>query len=228
MTFVEEKLLEFSDKEYKEFNSKLCPDTQKEMLGIRVPELRKLAQTLLKEYGLQKVLDNSTDQYFEGVLLQGLVIAYSKISFSEKIPYIKEFVPKIDSWAISDTFTPTLKPKNDELELAWNFIIPYTKSDKEFDIRFAVIMMLDYFITEEYVDKVIKELDKIHHNGYYVKMAVAWTIAEIATKFNDKAIKYLQNNNLDNFTHNKAIQKMRESYRISKEQKEFLKTLKRK
>ncbi len=89
-------------------------------------------------------------------------------------------------------------------------------------------MMLDYFITEEYVDKVIKELDKIHHNGYYVKMAVAWTIAEIATKFNDKAIKYLQNNNLDNFTHNKAIQKMRESYRISKEQKEFLKTLKRK
>ncbi len=79
MTFVEEKLLEFSDKEYKEFNSKLCPDTQKEMLGIRVPELRKLAQTLLKEYGLQKVLDNSTDQYFEGVLLQGLVIAYSKI-----------------------------------------------------------------------------------------------------------------------------------------------------
>lgn len=228
MTFVEEKLLELSDQEYKEFNSKLCPDTKKEMLGIRVPELRKLAQALLKEHELQKILDNCTDKYFEGVLLQGLVIAYAKMSFSEKISYIKNFVPKIDSWAISDTFVPTLKLKNKDLELAWKFIIPYTKSSKEFDIRFAVIMMLDYFITEEYVDKVLEELDKIHHEGYYVKMAVAWTVAEIAIKFNDKAIVYLQNNNLDNFTHNKAIQKMRESYRIDKSQKDFLKTLKRK
>lgn len=228
MTFIQEKLLELSDKEYKEFNSKLCPDTNKEMLGIRVPELRKLAQALLKEYDLQTILDNCTDEYFEGVLLEGLVIAYAKMTFSEKLSYIKKFVPKIDSWAISDTFVPTLKVKDKDLKLAWDFITPYTKSAEEFDIRFAVIMMLDYFITEEYVDKVLEELDKIHHDGYYVKMAVAWTIAEIATQFNDKAIQYLQNNNLDNFTHNKAIQKMRESYRIDKNQKEFLKSLKRK
>lgn len=190
--------------------------------------LRKLAQNLLKEYDLQTILNNCNDEYFEEVLLQGLVIAYAKMPFSEKLPYIKEFVPKIDSWAISDTFVPTLKIKKQDLELAWNFIIPYTKSVEQFDIRFAVIMMLDYFITEEYVDKVLEELDKIHHDGYYVKMAVAWTVAEIGVKFNDKAIKYIQNDNLDDFTHNKAIQKMRESYRIDDVQKEFLKSLKRK
>ena len=198
------------------------------MLGIRVPIIRNLAKKLLKENSLDTLLKEFNDEYFEEVLLEGIVIAYAKMPFEQKLPYIKAFVPQIDSWAISDTFVPSLKIKEQDLKLAWEFILPYTKSKEQFDVRFSLIMMLDYFLTEEYIDKVLEEIDKIKHDGYYVKMGIAWLVAEIGVKFEDKAIKYLKHNNLDNFTHNKAIQKMRESYRISNEQKEYLKTLKRK
>ena len=226
MLDIKEELIKLSDNDYKEFNQKLCPDTKRKMLGIRVPQVRNLAKNILKEYDLKTALKNINDEYFEEVLLQGILIGYSKKDFEEKLKFIKEFVPKIDSWAISDTFVPSLNISKKDLEKTWNFILPYTKSEKEFDVRFAVIMMLDYFITEEYVDKVLKELDKIKHDGYYVKMGVAWVIAEIAIKFNNKAMQYLKNNNLDKFTYNKAIQKMIESRRISNEQKEFLRTQK--
>lgn len=228
MINIRQLLIGLADNKYKEFNQKLCPDTKKKMFGIKVPEIRKLAKNILKEYDLEESLNHVQDEYFEEVLLQGIIIGYSKKSFEEKLKFIKEFIPKIDSWAISDTFVPSLKINKNDLNKAWNFILPYTKSDKEFDVRFAIIMMLDYFITEEYVDKVLEEIDKIKHDGYYVKMGIAWTIAEIAIKFNNKAIGYLKNNHLDKFTHNKAIQKMIESRRISDKQKEYLKTQKRK
>lgn len=228
MLKIREKLIELGDEEYKEFNQKLCPDTKRKMLGIRVPQIKNLAKELLKENSIQDVLNILQDEYFEEVLLQGFVIGYSKLEFKDKMHLIEKYVSKIDSWAITDSFVPSLKIKKKDLEQVWNFILPYTKSEKQFDVRFAIIVMLDYFITEEYVDEVLKELEKIKHDGYYVKMGVAWIIAEIAVNFNDKALKYLKKNHLDKFTHNKAIQKMIESRRISNEQKEYLKTQKRK
>lgn len=228
MLKIREKLIELGDEEYKEFNQKLCPDTKRKMLGIRVPQIKNLAKELLKENSIQDVLNILQDEYFEEVLLQGFVIGYSKLEFKDKMHLIEKYVSKIDSWAITDSFVPSLKIKKKDLEQVWNFILPYTKSEKQFDVRFAIIVMLDYFITEEYVDEVLKELEKIKHDGYYVKMGVAWIIAEIAVNFNDKALKYLKKNHLDKFTHNKAIQKMIESRRILNEQKEYLKTQKRK
>ena len=136
---------------------------------------------------------------------------------------MKEFIPKMDSWAMTDTFAPTLKVKDKDLENYWNFIIPFTKSDKEFEVRFAIISMLDYYIREEYVNEVIKILDNIKHEGYYVKMAIAWTLAEIGIKFNNILMTYLESdNNLDKFTFNKTLQKMIESYRISDNEKSVL------
>ena len=200
------------------------------MLGIRVPILRKLAKQILKENNhWDEFVKRDNTIYFEEVLLQGLIIAYSKKDLKEKEIYIKKFIPKIDSWAINDTFVPTLKIKDQDLEEYWNFILPYTKSEKEFEVRFAVTSMLDYFINDEYVDKVLEELDNIKHEGYYVKMGVAWTLAEIGIKYNNKALKYLRGkNNLDKFTFNKTLQKMIESYRIDSKQKELLRTMKRK
>lgn len=226
---IRQELENLKDEEYAKFNQKLCPDTKKQMLGIHVPALRKLAQKIVKEENWQEFLKQADDNCFEEVLLQGFVIAYAKIDMDEKLEYIKWFVPKIDSWAISDTFCPTLKIKKKDLEKVWNFILPYLNSKKEFDVRFAVIMMLDYYITEEYVDQVLEKLDAVSHEGYYVKMAVAWTVCEIGIKFNEKAMKYLKReNHLDQFTFNKALQKMRESYRIGIEQKDELKKMKRK
>lgn len=225
---IKQELQNLVDDEYAKFNKKLCPDTKKEMLGIRVPLLRKLAQNIVKEYDWKAFLNQADDNCFEEVLLQGLVIGYAKMEIDEKLDYIQWFVPKIDSWAISDTFCPTLKIKSEDLRKVWDFILPYFESSKEFDVRFAVIMMLDYYLTDEYVDNVLEKLDQVSHEGYYVKMAVAWCLAEIGIKFNEKAMNYLKSDNhLDTFTFNKTLQKMRESYRVDSKQKEILKQMKR-
>ena len=222
---IKNKLLQMQDEDYKNFNKKICPDTKYKMLGIKMPKLRELAKELSKQNYNVDEIDN---EYFEEVIVQGLTIAYSKEDIEEKLKLIKQFVPKIDSWAICDTFCPTLKIKEKDKQTVWNFILPYLKSKKEFEVRFAVIMMLDYFIVDEYVDNVIENLDKVKNDGYYAKMAVAWTLAEIGIKYNDKFMNYLkEENNLDKFTYNKTIQKLRESYRISKEQKEELKAMKK-
>lgn len=223
---IRQELKTLVDNEYAKFNQKLCPDTKKKIIGIRIPALRKIAQKITKQENWREFLNQTDDNCFEEVLLQGFVIAYSKIDIDEKVEYIKWFVPQIDSWAISDSFCSTLKIKPHDLDKVWKFILPYLKSSEEFHVRFAIIMMLDYYLTEEYVDKVLENLDKILHEGYYVKMAVAWCIAEIGIKFNDKAMEYLNgDNNLDKFTYNKSLQKMIESYRIDDKQKEVLKNM---
>ena len=223
---IRKKLKELSEPEYAKFNKKLCPDTKKQVLGIRIPKLRVLAKEILKEEDWRNFIENADINCFEETILKGLVIAYSKIDLKEKLILVKEFIPNMDSWAITDTFCPTLKINPKDLEEVWRFILPYTKSDKEFEARFSIIMMLDYYITEEYVDKVIKAIDEIENNAYYVQMAKAWVIAEIGIKFNEKAMKYLEGENkLDKFTYNKALQKMIESYRISDETKILLKNM---
>ena len=228
---VREELIKISETKLKEFNEKLCPNNENKILGIRIPTLRKIAKEIVKsdwQRYLKESQEHSKEQYMEERMVEGLVIAYSKISLDEKLELIEKFIPKINNWAINDTFCSTIKIKKKELERIWQFILPYLKSGNEFEVRFAVIMMLHNFIIDDYVEKVIKELDKVSNNGYYAKMAVAWTLAEIGIKYNDKLMKYLNGkNNLDNFTFNKTLQKMIESYRISIEQKEVLKKMKK-
>lgn len=231
MDTIIKELICLKDEKYKEFNKKLCPDTNLEILGIRVPILRKFAQKIVNsnEYDWEKFVKNKNIKFFEEAQLQGLIIGYKKIPFDAKLELVEDFIPRMDSWAITDTFIPTLKIKKENLKDYWNFVLKYTKSNKEFELRFAIVSMLDYFIIDEYVDKVIEILNNISHEGYYVKMAVAWTLAEIGIKYNDKAMLFLkEKNNLDKFTYNKTLQKMIESFRIDKEQKDVLRKMKRK
>lgn len=225
---LKQELEKLSDKKYAEFSKKSCPDTNRKIIGIRIPALRNLAKQVVKNNYAQESLKQLKDDCFEEVILRGLIIGYLKIDFEEKVSYIEEFVPKIDSWAICDTFCPNLKIKEKDLKNVWNFILPYLESEKEFEVRFAVIMMLDYFLIDEYIDDVIVKLDQVCHEGYYVKMAVSWCLAEIGIKYNEKLMKYLlDENNLDRFTYNKTLQKMRESFRIDKNQKDILKKMKK-
>lgn len=229
---IRNRLFNLRDSGYQKFNQKLCPDTKREILGIRIPQIRNLAKEIIKENDnewISYVKDDSIE-YFEEVLVQGLLVGYSSLLFEEKLELLKYVIPRLDSWAMTDTIVPTLKIKNSSLKIYWDFILKYLKSDKEFEVRFSIISMLDYYITDEYVDEVIKFLNSVIHEGYYVKMGIAWTLAEIGIKYNNKLLSFLisNDNKLDKFTHNKTIQKMIESYRIDDEQKELLRSLKRK
>lgn len=231
MNQIIKELICLKDEKYKEFNKKLCPDTKLEMLGIRVPVLRKFAQKIVNsnEYDWESFVKNENINFFEEVQLQGFIIGYKKMPFSAKLKLIEDFVVKMDSWAITDTFIPTLKIREENLKDYWNFILKYINSSKEFEVRFAIVSMLDYFIIDDYVDEVIKILNNVSHDGYYVKMAIAWTLTEIGIKYNDKAMLFLNgNHNLDKFTYNKTLQKMIESYRIKDSQKDVLRKMKRK
>ena len=222
---LRDKLFELSDDKFKTFHSRLCPNTDN-IIGVRLPLLRQLAKEIAKG-DWRNFLSNSKEEYYEEILINGLVIAYAKCDVEERLNYIESFVPKIDNWAICDSFCNTLKFVNKNKEIMWEFIQSYLKSYNEFEIRFAVVIILNYYITEDYIDLVLKTLDNIKHDGYYVKMAVAWAISMCFIKFEEKTMAYLKDNSLDDFTYNKSLQKICESLRVDKKTKELIQSMKR-
>lgn len=222
---LRDKLFELSDDKFKTFHSRLCPNTDN-IIGVRLPLLRQLAKEIAKG-DWRNFLSNSKEEYYEEILINGLVIAYAKCDVEERLNYIESFVPKIDNWAICDSFCNTLKFVNKNKEIMLEFIQPYLRSYNEFEIRFAVVIILNYYITEDYINLVLKTLDNIKHDGYYVKMAVAWAISMCFIKFEEKTMAYLKDNSLDDFTYNKSLQKICESLRVDKNTKELIKSMKR-
>lgn len=143
--------------------------------------------------------------------------------------YIEEFITKIDNWAICDTFCAGLKITKKYKKEMWQFIQKYIKSNKEFEVRFALVMILDYYIEDEYLEKDLKIFNENKNNKYYVQMAVAWAISLCIIKYYDRTVEFLKSDKckLDKFTFNKSIQKAIESYRISGDEKEVLRSLKK-
>ena len=219
------ELKNIADEEYKNFHSGLCPGTEN-ILGVRVPILRKYAKTLVKEEGIG-ILNKLEDEYYEEIMLQGMLIGILKIDLDTRLDYLKKFIPKIDNWAICDITCAGLKFVNKNKEIVWDFLKEYLSSNKEFEIRFGVIMLLDYYLIDEYIDDVIKILNKTKCNSYYVRMAVAWTISVIYVKYKEKALIFLKENNLDDETYNKSLQKIIESNRVTKKEKMAIRKLKR-
>ena len=220
---IRKELFSLADEKYKEFHGGLCPGVNN-IIGVRVPALRSLAKKIIKE-DWRKYLKEAEDQYYEEVMLQGMVIGLAKMDIEERLTYLAGFIPKIDNWAVCDVTCAGLKSTAKNLKKVWEFLQKYLNSDKEFEVRFAVVIILDYYIQEEYIDIVFEKLDSVHHEAYYVKMAVAWAVSICYIKYPEKTYSYLESCKLDNFTFNKAIQKIRESYRVPKEDKENLKKM---
>lgn len=224
---IEKELFGLQDKKYQEFQKGLCPGVDN-MIGIRVPILRNYAKELLKKYDFKEVMECIKDNYYEEIMLQGMLIGGAKENFDVIISYIQEFIPKIDNWAVCDTFCTGLKITKKYKEEMWLFIQKYLKSKKEFEVRFGVVMILDYFIDEEHLEESLRIFNSIKVDKYYVQMAVAWAISICLIRYYDRTVKYLQEEaDLDNFTYNKSIQKAIESYRITDGQKEFLRKMKK-
>lgn len=225
MDNIREQLFAKQDLKYKEFHSSLCPNVDK-IIGVRVPELRKMAKEIaLQDYA--QFLEQAKDEYYEELVLQGLVIGYAKISIKETFKYLKKFIPKINSWAVCDTTCSNLKITKKHMREMWGFLEKYINSKNEYEIRFALVMYLNYFLTDEYIDEILQKIDKITSKEYYVQMAIAWLLSFAYIKQKEKTEKYLLQNNLDEFTQNKAIQKICESYRVSSEDKEKLRKYKK-
>lgn len=223
---IREKLFELADTKYKEFHSKLCPSTEN-IIGVRVPILRNYAKELSKKYEIGELLKQIGNKYYEEIMLQGMLIGLNKDDFTVIEKQIKQFVPKINNWAVCDVFCSGLKITKKYKDKMWNLIHEYLSSNKEFEIRFGVVMILDYYIEKEYLESIFEIFDNITSTDYYVQMAVAWAISIALIKFYEDTVKYLRTANLDDFTYNKAIQKAIESYRISDEKKLFLKGIKK-
>lgn len=228
---IKKELEQLADEKYREFHTGLCPGTEN-ILGIRVPVLRNYAKKLSKEYEIRDLLNDIDNEYYEEIMLQGMLIGLEKDKDKNKdiqkiLKDIEEFVPKIDNWAVCDVFCAGLKITKKHVKEMWDFLQKYVASDKEFEIRFGVVMILDYYITEEYLEKDFAIFDHIKSDRYYVQMAVAWAISICLIKFYDKTIDYLKQAKIDKFTYNKALQKAIESYRISDEQKAELRKMKK-
>lgn len=223
---IREKLLELADEEYKKFHSKLCP-SKKEILGVRVPILRAYARELAND-DWKKYLDEACDKYYEEIMLQGMVIGQVKAPIEEIFEALDVFVPKIDNWAVCDITCSGLKIFKKHREKVWEYIKKFLNSKKEFEIRFAIIILLDYFLDDKYIDKVLEILDGIKHDAYYVKMGVAWTISVAYVKYPIDTMRYLKNNNLDDWTYNKVLQKITESTRVEGKVKDRIRDMKRK
>ena len=224
---IKDKLFELAYQKYKEFHGGLCPGTEN-IIGVRVPVLRKYAQELFKEKDWKQTIEEIDNEYYEEIMLQGMLIGQVKNeNINIILKYVEKYVPKIDNWAICDVFCAGLKITKKYKKEMWSFIQKYLKSDKEFEIRFAVVMILDYYIDEEYLKEDFKIFDNIKHEGYYVKMAVAWAISICLIKYYEDTLEYLKKSKIDNWTYNKAIQKAIESYRISDERKQELRKIKK-
>lgn len=223
---IRNKIEESADEKYKKFHTGLCPNSN-EIVGVRVPILRNLAKEIVKEGNVEEYLKNALDNSYEEILLQGMVLGSWETTIENFTEYLEKFIPKINSWAVCDVAVAGFKITKKNMEYMWEFIQKYLKSKNEFELRFAIVMMLDFYITEEYINEVLQILNNIKHDGYYVKMAVAWTLQVAFVKFPEKTMKLLENNNLDNWTYNKALQKITESYRVDNETKQIIRNMKR-
>lgn len=223
---IRKELEIIAEENYRIFAAKLIPNIDN-LLGVRLPKLRKIAKKIVQlDYEYYLAMDNHL--YFEEVMLQGMIIGEIKLPWTERSRYVKQFISKIDNWSVCDSFCCGLKFEVSEKELVWQFLQPYFASDKPYDIRFAVVMLLFYFVDDEYAQKAFTLFDQIKNDDYYVKMAVAWAISIYFRELPTLTMSYLQKNQLDDWIYNKALQKITESLKVDSSTKIIIRSMKRK
>lgn len=224
--YILNKLNELSDSEYQKKQIKISSNI-KNNIGVRLPALRRFAKEISKN-DCNQYISTADNEYYEEIMLQGFLIGYIKINTEERLKLISNFIPKINNWAICDSFCASLKFTKNNMERVWNFIQYFLVLKDEYKVRFSVVMLLNYYINDEYIDKTMDALNNVKHDGYYVKMAAAWAISICYIKFPDKTMIYLKNNSLDDFTYNKTLQKIIESNHTDELTKKNIQNMKRK
>ena len=213
-----------SDEKYKIFNSKIVP-TKQSMLGVRIPILRKIAKQIINEDAI-KFIELDKQDVYEMVLLEGIVLSYIDKTFKDLVPLIENYLGKVDNWAHVDTPMLSFKSISNDKFFVYKIVNKWIKSDKEYVVRTALVILLKFFVQKEYLEDIFKLSQEVKHDGYYVHMANAWLLSVCMVKYPNETIAFFKLNNLDKRTHNKAIQKSIESFRVSKSDKLIIKNLK--
>ena len=224
---VRRQLEENAEDEFRRFTGSLMPGTQR-VLGVRVPVLRAMAKNIargdyegyLEESRLLTGEDLQVSH--EELMLQGLVLGAIRIDDQRRMQELNWFVPKIHNWAVCDCCCASYKWMAKDRKFWYPWLLRWLEGEREYEIRFTVVSLLDHFVTQEYIDRILQVFREINHPGYYVKMAVAWALSVCYVKFPRQTEELLREQILDPFTQNKTIQKIRESLRVTKEQKDYL------
>lgn len=217
---VREELFKNQDFKYKEFQSKLIPNLESDnIIGVRIPQLRKIGKALKD--------DDFLWDYYEEKMLHGFYIGYAKLSFEERLFLLDSFVPQIDNWAVCDCACSSLKFINKNKADFLEYLKKYMNSEKEYEIRFSIVVLMDYYIDDKYSDFAVNYFKSIKSDYYYVNMAAAWALSVAFVKYREKVMPIIENNFLTKDIHNMTISKIRDSFRVDKETKDYLKTIRR-
>lgn len=225
---VRRELYAAQDEDYRRFHQSLCPNADL-MIGVRMPIIRKITRKIARSEDFRSYF-SVEPYYYEEYMITGILIAAAPLNCDEKFSLLASFIPKMDNWAVCDAVASSFKlnhKTNPTISDMWQFFTSYQNSQETFSLRFMFVMFLDHFLLPEYLSQIFTILNQTNSEEYYVMMAEAWLIAEAFIKYRETTLDFLKQNHLSKFVQNKAIQKIRESYRVSDQDKSMLLTLKR-
>ena len=221
---ITDELFALQDKKYKEFHLGLIPNISADrIIGIRTPQLRKLAKTLFKEGTYEEFIHSLPHTYYEENNLHAFLIEQLK-DYDEAVMQTKMFLPYVDNWATCDCFAPKVFAKHKDRLI--DVIYEWLESDKTYTVRYAIGMLMRYYLDDDFDESYPEIISKIRSDEYYINMMIAWYFATALAKQRDCAMKYITEYRLSEWVHNKTISKAVESFRISDDDKKFLRTMK--
>ena len=213
------------DLKYREFHYRLLKDNSINFIGIRTPILKDIAKQVSKTNYIEFIKLNTLKTYEEKTIY-GLLLGYLKIDFNILLNFINNYLVNIDNWATCDLTCANLKIFKKNKEIGFNYLKNKVNSNNIWIQRFVIVMFLDYFLCDEYIDDVLKAISSIDANEYYVEMAMAWLLATAYINYQDKVLSLLKSSKISKNVTNLTIKKANESYRITKEKKKLIKNLK--
>lgn len=224
MTEIQIKLTELSDDKYADFQAKLTPGIPREkFIGVKIPVVRSYTKQLIKEGKADDFLSSLPHEYFDEYILHSVLLSQIK-DFDKCISYTEAFLPYIDNWAVCDILSPKVFKKNTDKLL--EYIYKWSSSDHTYTIRFAIEMLMSFYLDDKFKEEYLQIPASVISDEYYVNMMLAWFYATALAKQWDSTVQILISGKLPKWVHNKTIQKARESFRITNEQKNYLKGLK--
>ena len=225
MNKILEEIILNKDNGYKDFHSKLVPNIDN-ILGLRGPKAKEIAKKYANTDIGNDFLSSLPHTYYDENLVHGYMLGFLKTDMETLHEHIENFLPYVDNWAVCDSMVCGLKKYFKNIDYVSDFIFGCLKSDKVYTVRFGIVSLLCYYISDKYIGRIFTETLKIKTDEYYINMAVAWLYSVCLVKEYEKTLPIIENKLLDKWTHNKSIQKAIESFRITKEQKDYLRTLK--